>query len=63
MYRVEFQCPERAAQFGVIPDTWFQDEKNPYWFLGNAITACNGKIMTCHAARVIDRAGQVLYQV
>jgi hypothetical protein len=57
MYRVEFYCPRTGIM------DWQPLRDNPFWFLSSATRRADSLIWEVHAARVLDRNGQVVYQL
>jgi hypothetical protein len=56
MYHVEYYCPRE------MPGVWQADPQNPWFIFGNAVQRVNRLIFQYHSARVVDGAGNVLYQ-
>lgn len=56
-YRVEFYCPR------MDPTRWQSVSDNPFFIYGNAVKRCNALLWAYHASRVLDSAGNVVYQV
>ncbi len=64
MYRVEFYCPRsgrlywqplRGGFLGLMPQSFPTFDA--------AVAACNGLMWKYHSARVVDAAGNLVYQV
>ena len=55
MYRVEFYCPRQAPYWQTLPET--------FWIQGSAVSKANSLVWQYHSARVVDRSGNVIYQI
>jgi len=62
VYRVQYYCPRSGKMYWQLL-TGFLGMPKTFGSYGEAQQACNSLIWQYHSARVIDGAGNVLYQV
>ena len=65
MYRAQYFCPREAPVWQDLTDSFLGLFRQPQVFrtLDDAVRVVNALVWRYHSARVIDPAGNVVYQV